>query len=179
MDYKKIVIGSVFILIIIFLLGIGSNRNNQIQITNDNQANNIADRKKKLGTGYAIVIDRSSGMSLSGKNFLAIFSPGETSPTVEQLKTLGEIIRDEYKNESFAMLSFWNIPEATAKNLSSYDFNSVTMWKIVQEQKVDDQMKWIAESMNYSKNNATGLNRLVIYPEASIGSTDNAIIINY
>jgi|GEM_PF-3039535 len=179
MDYKNFVIGAVVILIIIFLLGMGSNKSNQTQTINNKQTNSISERKKELGLDYAIMIDRSSGMSRSGKNFLAIFLVKGTSPTTEQLKTLGEIIRDEYKNESFTMLSFWNIPEAVAKNLSSYDLNSVTMWKVVQEQEIDSQMKWIAESMSYTKNNATGLNRLVIYPEASSGSTDNTIIINY
>jgi hypothetical protein len=178
MDYKKFVICAVVILIIIFFLDIGGNKNNQTQ-TIDNKTNSITDRKKELGINYDIIIDRSSEMSRSGKNFLAIFLPKGTSPTTEQLKTLGEIIRDEYKNESFTMLSFWNIPEAVAKNLSSYDLNSVTMWKVVQEQEIDNQMKWIAESMSYTKNSATGLNRLVIYPEANSGSTDNTIIINY
>lgn len=147
--------------------------------TSNPTAPSIAERKKALGIDYVVVDDRSSEMSRTGRNFLAVLVPEKPAPTTEQLKTLGTILRDEYKNEPFVDLFFWNLPQSVAKNLKSYKFAGNTLWQVIQDQTINGETQTVVVSMRYTKNDASGLNQLVIYPNASQGSDEGHIIVSF
>ncbi len=155
--------------------------NNSVDITkvNNQSVSSITERKKELGLDYVIVVDRTPKMSRPGKNFSAVFSSNKPEPTIEQLKTLGEIIRDEYKNESFLFLWFWNDSKAATEDTSKYvNVDADTKegdaeWEIVK----DIQSHLI---MQYNKNDVTGLNQLKIYPNGLQTTESKDIVkINY
>lgn len=140
--------------------------------SNNDKSKIIEQEKKDLGFYYQITLNRTQKMTRPGRNFNAVIVPESTKPTVDQLRKLGELLRDENADQPFLWISIYNDAEASKKEISSYNLNDDKQYKIVE----GFQNHMIAQ---YNKNNATGLNQYEIYPTGFDVDKMDAITINY
>lgn len=169
---KLLIIGTAIILaVIVFSNADFGNKNTSPN--NSAKPADISNRKKELGLDYQITLDRTPKMTRDGRNFQAVIVPVTSEPTIAQLKTLGEIIRDEYAAEPFLWIEIYNDLEVAETDRFDFDLNNDDEWEIVENM----QSHMIVQ---YNKNDASGLNEFKIYPEGfGVTKYEDVITINY
>ena len=140
-------------------------------VSTNNQVieNSFDKRKEALGFSYQIIVDKTPNMTRSGKNFSAVIVPTTIKPTIEQIKQLAEIIRDENASEPFLWLSFYDDQDAASVDVFKIDTDTDSGIA-----KIDQVQSHLV--FQYNKNNASNLNQVNIYPNGLIATKSEDVI---
>ena len=117
----------------------------------------VKELKNESGLTYKIGYDRTSQMTVPGRNFAIAIDSSSTPPTIDQLKKLGEFLRDRYIDEPFLDIAIYD-DEASAK---------VDPMKLDVDDDADYEKLLKVQThllATYNRNRGGGVDRLEIFP---------------